>query len=112
MKHRLFACSLLALLAATTGCALCSSPFDYTYSAHGGKWEREDETSGRVGSLFDPAGPMPAGNSESTLPADAQMKPSEDAAAGGSMNSHGAEPPTSGPPPTNDAAPAPGKLLP
>ena len=64
MKRQLLKCSLIALLAATTGCAMCGSPFDYTYSTYGGKWQREDETSGRVGSLFEPAGPMPAGNGE------------------------------------------------
>lgn len=40
------------LLAASSGCAVCSSMFDYDYSAHGGRWERGDRAYGRVGSAF------------------------------------------------------------
>lgn len=43
------------LLAASTGCAICSSPFDYDYAAYGGRWERGDRCRGRVGSVFEPA---------------------------------------------------------
>ena len=56
MTMKFLACSLIAVLAATTGCAMCGSPFDYTYSAHGGRWERDDPVEGRVGSAFAPAG--------------------------------------------------------
>ena len=43
------------LLVGTVGCAMCSSPFDYEYPAHGGTQQREDMLHGRVGSRFDPA---------------------------------------------------------
>ena len=56
MKRSLFACSLLALAAAISGCAMCGSPYDDTFDAQGGLWQRTDPTSGRVGSLFEPAG--------------------------------------------------------
>lgn len=44
-------CSPLALLA---GCAMCCSPFDYSYPTYGGKWQRVDREHGRVGSAFTP----------------------------------------------------------
>ena len=44
----------LGLLALSSGCAMCSSCDDYSYSAYGGAWERLDRTSGRVGSAFTP----------------------------------------------------------
>jgi hypothetical protein len=43
------------LLAASTGCAICSSPTDYDYGAYGGRWDRMDRCRGRVGSAFEPA---------------------------------------------------------
>ncbi len=39
-----------------SGCAIPVGPYDYTYSAYGGRWQRTDSTSGRVGSLFSNAG--------------------------------------------------------
>jgi catechol 2,3-dioxygenase-like lactoylglutathione lyase family enzyme len=44
------------LIAASSGCAICASPFDKTYSAYGGRWQRDDMQHGRVGSAFYPAG--------------------------------------------------------
>ncbi|MGE0755371.1 MAG: hypothetical protein AB7F89_01275 [Pirellulaceae bacterium] len=46
------ACVLLLL--ATSGCAICGSCDDYTYSAEGGLWQRLDPVYGRVGSAFTP----------------------------------------------------------
>ncbi|MDP6446964.1 MAG: hypothetical protein QGG36_00410 [Pirellulaceae bacterium] len=49
---------LLVALAACffSGCSMCCGPFDNTYSAFGGSWERHDMTHGRVGSAFAEAG--------------------------------------------------------
>ncbi|TWU66310.1 hypothetical protein [Crateriforma conspicua] len=47
----------IAVAATTlTGCRLCSTCEMEDYSAYGGIWERTQRDSGRVGSLFDPAG--------------------------------------------------------
>jgi len=56
MKSQLLAISILASLAAAAGCAMCASPHDFTYSAYGGSWQRDDPCCGRVGSVFHPAG--------------------------------------------------------
>ena len=111
MKRQLLRCSLLALLTATTGCALCGSPFDYTYSTYGGKWQREDETSGRVGSLFEPAGPMPADDGETTVPANGPTTATNGEPTSGPVNPNDAPPPMLPVPKSADAAPAPGTLF-
>ncbi len=46
----------MLVLAGTTGCAMCDNAQDWSYAAFGGKWQRDNPTSGRVASLFDPAG--------------------------------------------------------
>lgn len=46
----------ILVLAGLTGCAMCDNSQDGTYPAFGGKWQRDNPSSGRVGSLFDPAG--------------------------------------------------------
>ena len=51
--------ALLLSIVSSTGCSVCCTPFDYAYPAYGGKWERTDRFHGRVGSAFDPAGPIP-----------------------------------------------------
>jgi hypothetical protein len=59
MNRQLLSCLLMASLASLTGCAMCVSSFDASYSAYGGKWQRVIPDQGRVGSLFDPAdGPL------------------------------------------------------
>ena len=45
----LIACTLLCM---TAGCTTCCTPYDYDYPAYGGRWQRNDPTSGRVGSVF------------------------------------------------------------
>lgn len=55
MSNRIALLGVLSLVLASTGCAVCSSPFDYDYSAYGGTWDREERCRGRVGSAFDPA---------------------------------------------------------
>ena len=44
------------VVVAASGCSICCTPFDDAYPAYGGKWERTNRFSGRVGSAFDPAG--------------------------------------------------------
>lgn len=44
----------LSVIVAGSGCAMCSSCDDFTYSANGGRWERLDPGFGRVGSAFTP----------------------------------------------------------
>ena len=69
-----FAAGLLAasLLAGLSGCTMCCAPFDYDFGYQGGAWVRDNPSSGRVGSVFEPAGykaiadrpsePTPAGD--------------------------------------------------
>lgn len=47
-------CGLL-MLATSTGCAICSSEFDYDYNAFGGRYDRAERCRGRAGSAFEPA---------------------------------------------------------
>lgn len=56
MKSACLLVASLVMLANAMGCAMCCSPYDCSYSAHGGRWERSNINSGRVGSAFEPAG--------------------------------------------------------
>jgi len=48
---------LVVIFAATfTGCTLCQDCGDLDYPTYGGAWQRTRRDSGRVGSIFDPAG--------------------------------------------------------
>ena len=47
---------LLSALTLTTGCRICADCEDLAYPAYGGAWERTIRQSGRVGSVYDPAG--------------------------------------------------------
>ena len=60
MSRLAIAATMLLGIVSSTGCSICCTPFDYAYPAYGGKWERTDRFHGRVGSAFDPAGPIPA----------------------------------------------------
>lgn len=66
LRAALFVLCALPLLC-STGCAICSSEFDNDYSAFGGAWERHDRRSGRVGSVFAPAGEQVAYGERQTL---------------------------------------------
>lgn len=55
MAGKFFTLFVSSTLFISVGCSMCSDPFDYTYAAFGGKWQRADPYSGRVGSLFHPA---------------------------------------------------------
>jgi len=50
----LFACFLLIL--PSIGCRICLDNHDLDYPTYGGAWQRTTRDSGRVGSLFEPAG--------------------------------------------------------
>ena len=56
MRSKQFVWVAMLVLAGTTGCAMCDNAQDWTYAAFGGKWQRDNPSSGRVASLFDPAG--------------------------------------------------------
>lgn len=43
---------LTLAMSATTGCTLCSSPFDHDYVTYGSRTPRQDMKHGRVGSPF------------------------------------------------------------
>lgn len=49
-------CLPLCLLLAFSGCRICQDCGDLDYPTYGGAWERTRRDSGRVGSIFDPAG--------------------------------------------------------
>ncbi|MGB7344843.1 MAG: hypothetical protein WBD20_11550 [Pirellulaceae bacterium] len=46
----------MLLLVPMTGCRICASSEDLAYPSYGGAWQRTVRDSGRVASLFDPAG--------------------------------------------------------
>ena len=52
LRRFVLPCSVLLI----SGCTLCASPDDYSYSAFGGRWQRHDMANGRVGSAFEPGG--------------------------------------------------------
>jgi|GEM_PF-1492257 len=54
----LFLASLLAAASflGMSGCAICCAPFDCDFGYTGGAWVRDNPSSGRVGSAFEPAG--------------------------------------------------------
>ncbi len=56
MLRKLFCIGLLSLVSSSLGCAICCSPDDWNYGAYGGRWQRHDMSSGRVGSAFAEAG--------------------------------------------------------
>ncbi|MCU0978211.1 MAG: hypothetical protein MUF25_03475 [Pirellulaceae bacterium] len=72
MRSKQFVGIVILVLAGTTGCAMCDSAQDWTYSAFGGKWQRDNPHSGRVASLFDPAGGQVM---EQGLPTEAEPTP-------------------------------------
>lgn len=55
------------------GCRICADCEDLAYPAYGGAWQRTKRDSGRVGSIFDPAGGKASDltNREQPLSADA-----------------------------------------
>ena len=56
--------TLLAICLAATmfaGCSMCCDTYDYHYPTVGGKHQRSDPVSGRVGSIFSDPGTLPIG---------------------------------------------------
>jgi len=47
---------VIATVSTLAGCTLCQDCGDLDYPTYGGAWERTRRDSGRVGSIFDPAG--------------------------------------------------------
>ena len=72
MRSKQFVWVAMLVLAGSTGCAMCDNAQDWTYSAFGGKWQRDNPHSGRVASLFDPAGGQVM---EQGLPSEAEPTP-------------------------------------
>ena len=72
MLRKLYCIGLLSLMSSSLGCALCCSPDDGNYAAYGGRWQRGDMSSGRVGSTFAEAGYDSLGN---VLDADPAIEP-------------------------------------
>ncbi len=73
MKRLLPTLLSLGLIVSASGCAMCYTPYDDTYSAYGGIRERQDRVHGRVGSILsDPAMQFtePGGMGESATEAD------------------------------------------
>jgi hypothetical protein len=64
--------ALSTFLFCSSGCAICESPFDYTYDAFGGRWQRTDACCGRVGSAFTPVGVRDQPEMEQPTPAEAE----------------------------------------
>jgi hypothetical protein len=57
MSRLLTVVLLSGLAAASSGCAMCCAPFDYDYpQVAGGRWVRNNPSSGRVGSAYGDAG--------------------------------------------------------
>jgi len=56
MRSWFFCILAWLLLSVCTGCTICQSASDHGFSASGGSWQRVNPFSGRVGSVFEPAG--------------------------------------------------------
>ncbi|MCG8652132.1 MAG: hypothetical protein MI861_19995 [Pirellulales bacterium] len=56
VRPKLILWPLLPLLFGAGGCRICADCEDLAYPAYGGAWERTLRETGRVGSVFDPAG--------------------------------------------------------
>ena len=78
MNRQLITCLLMVSLAALSGCAMCVSSLDSSYSAYGGAWQRIMPNHGRVGSVFDPAGGQAVGADGAVVHADGALE-TEDA---------------------------------
>lgn len=61
----------IILLGLAPGCRICGSCEDADYPAYGGVWQRTNRTTGRVGSVFDPAGARGSSLTERSQPTDA-----------------------------------------
>jgi len=79
MLRKLYRIGLLSLVCSSLGCAVCCSPDDYNYGAYGGRWQRQDLSSGRVSSAFAEAGYDSMGNVIDAEPAtEPESRPGDD----------------------------------
>ena len=79
MPARLHCIGLFLLVSSSLGCAVCCSPDDYNYGAYGGRWERHDMSSGRVGSAFAEAGYDSIGDRiDAEAPTEPEARPGDD----------------------------------
>lgn len=83
MLQKFYSVVLISWIASSIGCAVCCSPDDWNYGAYGGRWQRHDMSSGRVGSAFAESGydsmqdvveSQPAAEPEA-LPGDDHIRP-------------------------------------
>jgi hypothetical protein len=83
---RRFGLVILALpLLLASGCAMCCAPYDCYYPYCGGRWVRDIPDSGRVGSIFEPAGTRVEGDPAHA--GEAVPTPAEAAPESGNMRS-------------------------
>ena len=64
------------MLISLAGCRLCDNSEDFAYPTYGGAWQRTVRDSGRVGSVFDPAGARSSTlvGRDTTEPVDEQLR--------------------------------------
>ncbi len=121
MRSKRFSWVAVLVLAGLTGCAMCDNSQDCSYPAFGGKWQRDNPFSGRVGSLFDPAGihiseQMTLTEEGPTLAEPEAPEPEPAETVEGPETAESAEPsedvkPTEGPEPTEAPAAMPESTL-
>jgi hypothetical protein len=75
MLRKLYCIGLLSLVSTSLGCVMCCSPDDWNYGAYGGRWQRHDMSSGRVGSAFAEAGYDSLGEVLDAEPSDQPASP-------------------------------------
>ena len=56
MRENVYYLLFSLLVLPLAGCTMCSGSLDENYAAHGGVWERENPSRGRVGSAFSSTG--------------------------------------------------------
>ena len=79
MLRKLHWFGLLSAVSCSLGCALCCSPDDYNYGTYGGRWQRHDMSTGRVGSAFAEAGYDSVGDAPAAEPStDFELQPGDD----------------------------------
>lgn len=89
----------LCLIVPAGGCRICAECDDLDYPAYGGSWQRTRRDSGRVGSVFDPAG----GRASDLVERETPLPPDELARE---RQADGADPPLFEEDPTDQAPPS------
>ena len=87
MRRLLAMSSLLGLALLVSGCAMCCAPYDCDYPYVGGRWVRNNPSSGRVGSVFDEAGAaVEAASASQPTPAQPPVQPPAQRSAPGTRS--------------------------